>query len=74
MKILRKVILKKTIFLEKINLKEYFEEIYERNLRRKTKEFVGREKFGDQAQTHLYPDLKIPDSRRGAIRSNGGME
>lgn len=64
--------LSKFLILERINLKEFFEEIYERNLKRKTKEFVGWEKFGEKAQTMLYPDLKIPEHRKGQRPSGAG--
>lgn len=38
---------------------EYFTSLYDDNRWIKWKDFVGREKAGDQAQNTLYPNLKL---------------
>jgi hypothetical protein len=59
-------------YLEVVNLLEFFNRAHEEkvNKNRRTKEFVGREKFGDNAQTSLYPNIKL--STVGDKRARGG--
>lgn len=48
--------------IESINLLDYFTSLYDDSRWIKWKDFIGREKAGDQAQNALYPNLKLVET------------